>query len=109
MGDNSEKKKNTGLLFFMRNPYMKFQDCSLNGLKVTLCTKKCDPRTHACNSKSNMTHQLFQSWGNKYGIQVHHFSLNHDLCFEQKYDNYQDFSTGAETDCSVLDRHVFVM
>ena len=46
MGDNSEKKRNTGLLFFMRNPYMKFQDSSFNGLKVTVGTKKCDARTH---------------------------------------------------------------
>ena len=27
--------------------YMQFQDSSLNGLKVTVGTKKCDPRTHA--------------------------------------------------------------
>ena len=39
MRDNSEKKKNTGLLFFMRNPYMKFQDSSFNGLKVAVDTK----------------------------------------------------------------------
>ena len=25
---------------------MKFQDSSFNGLKVTVSTKKCDPRTH---------------------------------------------------------------
>ena len=39
MRDNSEKKRNTGLLFFMRNPYMKFQDSSFNGLKDTAGTK----------------------------------------------------------------------
>ena len=27
---------------------MKFQDSCLNGLKVTVSTKKCDPLTHAC-------------------------------------------------------------
>ena len=43
---------------------MKFQDSSFNGLKVTVGTKKCDPPTHA-RSKSNMPHQLFQSWGHK--------------------------------------------
>ena len=48
---------------------MKFQDSSFNGLKVTVGTKSVKhPRTHppkhAC-SKSNMPHQLFQSWGQK--------------------------------------------
>ena len=38
---------------------MKFQDSSFNGLKVTVGTKRV---THA-PSKSNMPHQLFQSWG----------------------------------------------
>ena len=35
-GHNSEKKKNTGhfFFFFMRNPYMKFQDTSIHRLKV---------------------------------------------------------------------------
>ena len=42
---------------------MKFQDSSFNGLKVTVGTKSVThPRTHA-PSKSNMPHQLFQSWG----------------------------------------------
>ena len=46
---------------------MKFQDSSFNGLKVTVGTKsvthpRTHPRTHA-RSKSNMPHQLFQSWG----------------------------------------------
>ena len=40
---------------------MKFQDSSFNGLKVTRGTKSV---THA-RSKSNMPHQLFQSWGHK--------------------------------------------
>ena len=49
----------------MRNPHMKFQDSSLNGLKVTVGTKSVThPRTQA-RSKSNMPHQLFQSWGHK--------------------------------------------
>ena len=46
---------------------MKFQDSSFNGLKVTVGTKSVThapthARTHA-RSKSNMPHQLFQSWG----------------------------------------------
>ena len=42
---------------------MKFQDDSFNGLKVTVGTKSVThPCTHA-RSKSNMPHQLFQSWG----------------------------------------------
>ena len=45
---------------------MKFQDSSFNGLKVTVGTKSVThPRTHP-RSKSNMPHQLFQSWGHKY-------------------------------------------
>ena len=47
MGDNSEKKNKYWFVIFMRNPYMKFQDSSPNGLKVTVGTKKCDARTHA--------------------------------------------------------------
>ena len=46
---------------------MKFQDSSFNGLKVTVGTKSVThARTHArthTRSKSNMPHQLFQSWG----------------------------------------------
>ena len=47
---------------------MKFQDSSFNGLKVTVGTKsvthaRTHPRTHPRSSKSNMPHQLFQSWG----------------------------------------------
>ena len=46
---------------------MKFQDSSFNGLKVTVGTKsvthaRTHPRTNG-RSKSNMPHQLFQSWG----------------------------------------------
>ena len=40
----SEKKKNTSQLFFMRNPHMKFQDSSFNGLNVTVGTESV---THA--------------------------------------------------------------
>ena len=44
---------------------MKFQDSSFNGLKVTVGTKSVThARTHP-RSKSNMPHQLFQSWGHK--------------------------------------------
>ena len=43
---------------------MKFQNSSFNGLKVNSRYKKCDTRTHAL-SKSNMPHQLCQSWGHK--------------------------------------------
>ena len=44
---------------------MKFQDSSFNGLKVTVGTESVThPRTNG-RSKSNMPHQLFQSWGHK--------------------------------------------
>ena len=45
---------------------MKFQDSTFNGLKVTVGTKKCDAHMHGqtdASSKSNMSAQLFQSWG----------------------------------------------
>ena len=45
MGDNSDKK-NTGHLIFMRYPYMKFQNISISGSKVMLCTKKHLERTN---------------------------------------------------------------
>ena len=48
---------------------MKFQDSSFNGLKIIVGTKSVThapthPRTNG-RSKSNMPHQLFQSWGHK--------------------------------------------
>ena len=49
---------------------MKFQDSSFNGLKVTVGTKcVTHARTHPL-SKSNMPHQLFQSWGHKNFIPI---------------------------------------
>ena len=36
------RRKNTGNLFFMRTPYMKFQKPSMHGSKVMLCTNKRD-------------------------------------------------------------------
>ena len=47
---------------------MKFQDSSFNGLKVTVGTKSVTHAPTHARSKSNMPHQLFQSWGhNKAG------------------------------------------
>ena len=37
MGDNLDKIKNTGSLFFHRNPYMNFQN-RIHGSKLMLCT-----------------------------------------------------------------------
>ena len=49
---------------------MKFQESSFNGLKVTVGTKSVThPRTNG-RSKSNMPHQLFQSWGHNEGARV---------------------------------------
>ena len=54
---------------------MKVQDSSFNGLKVTVGKKSVThPPTHA-RSKSNMPHQLFQSWGHKNKLGIH-------LCFK---------------------------
>ena len=46
MGDNSDKKKIRVTFFFMRNPYMKFQNISIPGSTVMLCTRKCDKQTN---------------------------------------------------------------
>ena len=42
---------------------MKFQESSFNGLKVTVGTKSVTHAPTNGRSKSNMPHQLFQSWG----------------------------------------------
>ena len=42
---------------------MKIQDSSFNGLKVTVGTKSVTHAPTNGRSKSNMPHQLFQSWG----------------------------------------------
>ena len=53
---------------------MKFQDSSFNGLKVTVGTKSVTHAPTHARSKSNMPHQLFQSWGHNdsaYNLSVH--------------------------------------
>ena len=40
LGDNLEKKEISVTYFFMRNPYMKFQNISIHGSKLMLCTYK---------------------------------------------------------------------
>ena len=47
---------------------MKFQDSSFNGLKVTVGTKSVTHAPTNGSSKSNMPHQLFQSWGHKHNF-----------------------------------------
>ena len=37
-GDNSDKEKKYESPFFMKNPYMKFQNNSIYGSKLMLCT-----------------------------------------------------------------------
>ena len=58
---------------------MKFQDSSFNDLKVTVGTKSVThPRTHPpthAGSKSNMPHQLFQSWGHNHNKYKHYTYL----------------------------------
>ena len=53
MGDNSDKEKIPVTYFFMRNPYMKFQNISIHGSKVMLCTRKRDKRTNKPNEGTN--------------------------------------------------------
>ena len=45
---------------------MKFQDYCFKGLKVTVGTKSVTHAHTHTRSKSNMPHQLVQSWGHKY-------------------------------------------
>ena len=45
-GHNPDGKKIRVSYFFMKNPYMKFQNPSMHGSEVMLCTKKCNGRTH---------------------------------------------------------------
>ena len=69
---------------------MKFQDSSFNGLKVILGTKG---GMHT-RSKSNMPHQLFQSWGhndglhdtctNKYNFKLFLFETTEKACFRSR-------------------------
>ena len=49
---------------------MKFQDSSFNGLKDTVGTKSVTHALTHARSKSNMPHQLFQSWGHNEGARV---------------------------------------
>ena len=51
---------------------MKFQNITIPGSKVMLCTRKHDERTNECThartngqARSNMPHNFFQSWGDK--------------------------------------------
>ena len=59
---------------------MKFQDSSINGLKVTVGTKSVThARTHARThprSKSNMPNQLFQSWGHNQYLNAERSNIN---------------------------------
>ena len=55
---------------------MKFQDSSFNGLKVTVGTKSV---THP-RSKSNMPHQLFQSWRFKVGGIITNLTTVYCIC-----------------------------
>ena len=64
MGDNSEKKKYTGQLLFKRNLYVKFQDSSFNGLKVTVGTKSV---THARTHPRTLQKQYATSTFSKLG------------------------------------------
>ena len=69
-GYNPDGRKNTCQYFFMKNPYMKFQNPSMHGSEVTLCTKKRNERTDGHTDartykrpRSNMPLQLLRSWG----------------------------------------------
>ena len=75
-GHNSEKKKKTRvILFFMRNPYMKFQDTSIHRLnvkkKVVRTQGHTETRTHG-QAQSNMPYQLFQSSGHNQHVGITH-------------------------------------
>ena len=74
---------------------MKFQDSSFNGLKVTVGTKSVThARTHApthARSKSNMPHQLFQSWGHNYCYFVYRRISSKETHFLLQYEIFHRF------------------
>ena len=60
---------------------MKFQDSSFNGLKVTVGTKSVTHAPTNGRSKSNMPHQLFQSWGhNQATVATSHENVSIRIC-----------------------------
>ena len=68
--------------FFMKNPYMKFQNPSMYGLEVMLCIKKRNGRTHRRTDarthkrpRSNMPLQLLRSWGHNYEFLKQFFNI----------------------------------
>ena len=68
---------------------MKFQDSSFNGLKVTEGTKSVTHAPTHARSKSNLPHQLFQSWGHNYdGLE--------SLMLHTKYRGNQSTGSGGE-------------
>ena len=80
---------------------MKFQDSSFNGLKVTVGTKSVThPRTHApthARSKSNMPHQLFQSWGHKKTWVSYFFMRNPHMKFQDSSFNGLKVTVGTKS------------
>ena len=75
-GHNPDGKKTRVCYFFMKNPYMKFQNSSMHGSEVMLCIKKRNGRLHGRTDgrtdarmhkrpRSNMPLQLLRSWGHK--------------------------------------------
>ena len=58
-----KENKTTGLLFFMRYPYMKFQDFSFNDLKVIVGSKKCDPCMHPRTSQKQYAPSTYSKLG----------------------------------------------
>ena len=60
MEDNLNKeKKDRSSIFFMRNPYMKFQNISRHGSKVMLCTRKRYERTNERTDKPEAIYPHF--------------------------------------------------
>ena len=51
MGDNSDKKKNMGHLFFHEESIYEIPNISINGSKVMLCTRKRDKRMNKQTEK----------------------------------------------------------
>ena len=76
--------------FFMKNPYMKFQNPSMHGSEVMLCIKKRNGRTHGRTDgrmhkcpRSNMPLQLLRSWGHNYVSFAHVKYLSELSCMFQ--------------------------
>ena len=62
MGDNLDKKKIRVTYFFMRNPYMNFQNISIYGFKVIFYTQKSNNIKWPKIAKGHNSNKISLNW-----------------------------------------------